>query len=230
MRASLLLFAPALALRCRTLPRTRRPSPARRAPRMMFLEEAPYKDDALIWAKETSRTQRAPMHCVVALYDDQKTCVYVGAFGDSALAVAALCRKHGRGAVNGLRYEQFQVPLSEADASDLKMRAFLEEAWLEEATQANGFAPVGNADGDWAAFDETSNPFLAGFLGAEGEGIAALLTPEELAEEKLQQRRENMKKNLDDAVLAGDEALATKLLRRLQKLDDGEDDDEEDDA
>lgn len=34
-----------------------------------------------------------------------------------------------------------------------------------------------------------------------------------------------MKRQLDDAVRSGDEALATKLLRRIQKFDDtGEDD------
>ena len=58
--------------------------------------------------------------------------------------------------------------------------------------------------------------------------VRARSTPEELAAEKLQQRRENMKRQLDDAVRSGDEKLATKLLRRIQRFDDGEEDEDED--
>jgi phage shock protein A len=64
--------------------------------------------------------------------------------------------------------------------------------------------------------------------GEQQEGYD-LLTPEELAAEKLQQRRENMKRQLDDAVRSGDEKLATKLLRRIQRFDDGEEDEEDED-
>ena len=39
-----------------------------------------------------------------------------------------------------------------------------------------------------------------------------------------------MKRQLDDAVLAGDEALATKLIRRIAKFEDGDDDDDDDDG
>ena len=35
--------------------------------------------------------------------------------------------------------------------------------------------------------------------------------------------------DLLDAVLAGDEALATKLIRRIAKFEDGDDDDDDDD-
>ena len=43
----------------------------------------------------------------MALFDSSRQCVYVGAFGDLALAVASLCVKHGRDAVSGLRQEEF---------------------------------------------------------------------------------------------------------------------------
>ena len=200
-------------------------------PRMLFLMEAPFKADALQWAKETSRTQRAPKCAVVALYDDQRACVYVGAFDDLALAVASLCIKHGRDVVNGLRQEEFPAEVF-ADDEGRRMMDGLVGAWVGEATEDNnGVAPYGNAEAGWADFDKTANPFLAGYLGAEGEGIAALLTEEELAEEKLQNRKENMKKQLDEAVLSGDETLARKLIRRIGKMDDGlevPDDDDDD--
>ena len=38
-----------------------------------------------------------------------------------------------------------------------------------------------------------------------------------------------MKRQLDDAVRSGDEKLATKLLRRIQRFDDGEEDEEDED-
>ena len=37
-----------------------------------------------------------------------------------------------------------------------------------------------------------------------------------------------MKRQLDDGVRSGDEILATKLLRRIQRFDDGEEDEDED--
>ena len=96
------------ALRRPPLAASRRVSAAPRARvGMMFLMEAPFKADALQWAKETSRTQREPKCAVVALFDSSRQCVYVGAFGDLALAVASLCVKHGRDAVSGLRQEEF---------------------------------------------------------------------------------------------------------------------------
>ena len=203
----------------------------RRTIRRLFLEEATFKEDALIWAKETSRTQTRPMTVAAALYDDKSQCVYVGGFDDAALAVAALCRKHGRNVCKGLRYEDFTAARAGGDEDDFTMmRNSIINMWLDQATEENGgLTPIGNREEGWSDFDATSNPFLAGVLGSgeQQEGYD-LLTPEELAAEKLQQRRENMKRQLDDAVRSGDEKLATKLLRRIQRFDDGEEEDEDD--
>ena len=203
----------------------------RRTIRRLFLEEATFKEDALIWAKETSRTQTRPMTVAAALYDDKSQCVYVGGFDDAALAVAALCRKHGRNVCKGLRYEDFTAARAGGDEDDFRMmQGSIIKMWLDQATEENGgLTPIGNREEGWSDFDATSNPFLAGVLGSgeQQEGYD-LLTPEELAAEKLQQRRENMKRQLDDAVRSGDEKLATKLLRRIQRFDDGEEDEDED--
>ena len=52
-----------------------------------------FKEDALIWAKETSRTQTRPMTWQpIARLLDKSQCAFVGGFDDAALAVAALCR------------------------------------------------------------------------------------------------------------------------------------------
>ena len=210
-----------------------RAPPRRRATiRMLFLEEAKLEEDALIWAKDASRTRSTPMVVAVALYDDENQCVYVGGFDDAALAVAALCRKHGRRTCKGMRYEDFTAAREGGEEEEFQMmRQSIVTMWLDQATEENGGSvPVGNTEEDWASYDPTSNPFLAGVLGSgEAQEGYDLLTEEELAAEKLQQRRENMKRNLDDAVRTGDEALATKLLRRIQKLDDNPDAAEEDD-
>ena len=133
------------------------------------------------------------MLCVVALYDEDERCVYVGAFDDAALAVAALCRKHGRHVVGALRYEDFSGAAKANDAAEEleMMQGFLVKGWLDQATEENGgAAPVGNADEAWAEFDSTANPFLAGILGPDGSTAPGydLLTDEELAAEKLQRR------------------------------------------
>ena len=212
-------------------PLARRPGGASRkaAPTMLFLTEAKLLPDALQWAKETSRTQRGPKRCVVALYDDAGQCAFVGAFADTAVAVASLCKKHGRASVSALRAEEFFLEAGEAEGAMLMDG--LVQSWIVEATEDNGGAPpVGNGDAEWPDFDETQNPFLAGYIGPDGEGLASLLTEEEKAEEKLQSRRDNMKQNLDDAVARGDEDMATKLLRRITRLDDGDDDGDDDDG
>ena len=171
------------------------------------------------------------MTVAAALYDDKSQCVYVGGFDDAALAVAALCRKHGRNVCKGLRYEDFTAARAGGDEDDFRvMQGSIIKMWLDQATEENGgLTPIGNREEGWSDFDATSNPFLAGVLGSgeQQEGYD-LLTPEELAAEKLQQRRENMKRQLDDAVRSGDEKLATKLLRRIQRFDDGEEDEDED--
>ncbi len=228
MQRLALVWAAAAAFTCKQHnSRTAR----RRTIRRLFLEEATFKEDALIWAKETSRTQTRPMTVAAALYDDKSQCVFVGGFDDAALAVAALCRKHGRNVCKGLRYEDFTAARAGGDEDDFRMmQGSIIKMWLDQATEENGgLTPIGNREEGWSDFDATSNPFLAGVLGSgeQQEGYD-LLTPEELAAEKLQQRRENMKRQLDDAVRSGDEKLATKLLRRIQRFDDGEEDEDED--
>ena len=112
MQRLALVWAAAAAFTCKQHnSRTAR----RRTIRRLFLEEATFKEDALIWAKETSRTQTRPMTVAAALYDDKSQCVFVGGFDDAALAVAALCRKHGRNVCKGLRYEDFTAARAGGD-------------------------------------------------------------------------------------------------------------------
>ena len=140
----------------------------RRTIRRLFLEEATFKEDALIWAKETSRTQTRPMTVAAALYDDKSQCVFVGGFDDAALAVAALCRKHGRNVCKGLRYEDFTAARAGGDEDDFRMmQGSIIKMWLDQATEENGgLTPIGNREEGWSDFDATSNPFLAGVLGS----------------------------------------------------------------
>ena len=78
--------------------------PPRAAPTMLFLDECVWKENALAWAKETSRT-KFERPAVVALFDRAETCVYVGAVDDAAFAVAALAAKHGTETIAKLKRE-----------------------------------------------------------------------------------------------------------------------------
>ena len=214
-----------------TLPRSRRlgggGGAARRfrpaAPSMLFLEECVWKDNALQWAKETSRT-KLELPAVVALYDVDSTCVYVGAVEDAPFAVASLAVKHGVANVTALRREEFPKEVY-AEAEGRRMMDLLVAAWLGEATEANpgGLVPVGNREDGWATYDKDANPFLAGVIGtmpgASGEAVAPK-SPEEEALDKMQRRRESMKQRLDEAMAKGDEKLAMNLLSRLNDLND----------
>ena len=88
--------------------------------------------------------------------------------------------------------------------------------------------PSRKSRGGWSDFDAT-RPIRSwpGFWARASSRRATTSRPKSWPAEKLQQRRENMKRQLDDAV-SGDEKLATKLLRRIQRFDDGEEDEDED--
>ena len=189
---------------------------------MLFLEECVWKDNALQWAKETSRT-KLELPAVVALYDVDSTCVYVGAVEDAPFAVASLAVKHGVENVTALRREEFPKEVY-AEAEGRRMMDMLVDAWLREATEGNrGEVPIGNREEGWATYDKEANPFLAGVIGnmpgAAGEAIAPK-SPEEEALDKMQRRRESMKQRLDEAMKNGDEKLAMNLLSRLNDLND----------
>ncbi|KAJ1452919.1 hypothetical protein M885DRAFT_525592 [Pelagophyceae sp. CCMP2097] len=193
---------------------------------MLFLGECPLKDNALLWAQESSRMKRE-LAAVVALYDAEEVPIYVGAFDDAIFAVAALVRKHGYVQVSAMRYEEFPADALE-DPMAARMMQSLAAAWLAEATADFG-APRGNADADWVTFDKDSNPFIAGVIGVDATvgAMAAFRNPEDEAAERLQKRRENMKRRMDEAIVSGDERLAMALMRRLSDLDDGIEDEEE---
>lgn len=202
----------------RAAPARRRPP--RSAPTMLFLDECVWKENALAWAKETSRT-KFERPAVVALFDRAETCVYVGAVDDAAFAVAALAAKHGTETIAKLKREDFPKDVYE-DPMGRKMMDSLVKSWTAEATLQNrGDVPCGNLDAEWGKYDKNSNPFLAGVFGATESGDAgAPLTEEEVELDKMQRRRENMKRRLDEAIEARDESTATKLLTRLSNLTD----------
>eukprot|EP00633_Aureoumbra_lagunensis_P002438 CAMPEP_0197286452 /NCGR_PEP_ID=MMETSP0890-20130614/1862_1 /TAXON_ID=44058 ORGANISM="Aureoumbra lagunensis, Strain CCMP1510" /NCGR_SAMPLE_ID=MMETSP0890 /ASSEMBLY_ACC=CAM_ASM_000533 /LENGTH=178 /DNA_ID=CAMNT_0042754779 /DNA_START=222 /DNA_END=758 /DNA_ORIENTATION=+ len=177
------------------------------------------------------------MAAVVAIYDETERCAYVGCFDDAPFAVAALANKHGKEVIAKLRHEEFPAEALENPQGPKMMRALV-SSWLAEATDLNnGIVPFGNEIKDWDLYDTSINPFAAGFIGSESfnsyqaNDLSAFFdTPEEQARARLQRRRENLKRKLDEAIQRGDEANAEKFFKRLTALDDGgslDDDDEE---
>ena len=151
--------------------------PSRNFKLRVFLDECQLRSDAWEWAKETSKTNRA-RPAVVAIYNEDLACVHVGMHMDSALAVGALVRKHGRSTVAALREEPFPPEVTQ-EPFGLKMMEGLVASWLEDVTSGQPEAPVGNTDESWAAFDAKVSPFL---IGAFGDGIDEEERPKDASE------------------------------------------------
>ena len=128
----------------------------------IFLTEVQLREDAWQWSKETSKTNR-PRPSVLALFNEDLRCVYVGKAYDSALLVGHMVRKHGKATVACLREEPFP-PEVESEPIGVKMMESLVASWLEEIAEARGEVPIGNSDASWADYDASVSPFLIGRL------------------------------------------------------------------
>lgn len=193
---------------------------------MLFLTECPLKSPAFKWAQEMSR-MRASMTAVVALFDAQEVCVYVGAFENAPFAVAALAQKHGQDVITSVRYEEFPADALE-NPEGLRLMRGLAARWLDEAEATLGVPLVGNSHPDWDDFDTSLNPFAAGYIGNYEEDSSSVESVEDQQEARRQLKRESLKQRLDEAITMGNEAAAAALLSRISKLDDGAEDDEDD--
>jgi hypothetical protein len=130
-----------------------------RAP--VFLTEVQLREDAWQWCKETSKTNR-PRPSVLALYNEDLTCVYVGKSFDSALLVGHMVKKHGKAMVACLREEPFP-PEVHSEPIAVKMMDGLVANWLAEIGGGSlGSVPAGNAEAGWADHDASVSPFLIG--------------------------------------------------------------------
>lgn len=131
----------------------------------IFLTEVQLREDAWQWSKETSKTNR-PRPSVLALFNDDLQCVYVGNAYDSALLVGHMVKKHGKATVACLREEPFP-PEVESEPIGVKMMESLVASWLDEIAESRGDVPIGNSDKSWAEFDASVSPFLIGRLTAQ---------------------------------------------------------------
>jgi len=188
---------------------------------MVFLSEVQIRNDAFQWAKETSRTN-VKRPAVVALYDNSETnCVYVGMFEDSAFAVAALAKKHGKEVVASIKVEPFPPEVFEQDFG-IKMMEGLVKMWLTELKDYEGQSPVGNSEAGWDEYDKEISPFLIGTLSDrekwESIEIDARPDEEKTDEEILDERKEKLFKALNEAMKNGEEEKANGLMKKLNAL------------
>jgi len=188
--------------------------------RHIFLTECQLRGDAWEWAKETSRTNR-PKPCVLALYDQEETCVYVGMHFDSALAVGHMVKKHGKAKVSALREEPFPPEVS-SEPFGVEIMQGLVKSWLVDISGATGPLPVGNVEEKWADFDPNESPFIVGAIGDGSIDVDDVGTPKDVSEmsdgELLDMRREKLFISLNEAMKNGDEETAAGLMKRLNKL------------
>lgn len=191
-------------------------------PCMLFMDEVKLRDDALQWAKEKSRLDRLPG--VIALYDTDMRCSFVGVVDDASFATAALVKKHGVNVCCKLRVEEFPKETPDDDMGVTMMNS-LAKSWLSQATDHNGGAvPVGNVEEGWCNYDRNKDPYLAGVFGANGmmleDSDNIVVQDIDSPDEKTQQRKERMKVQLDEAMARSDERAALEFMRRLNALSD----------
>ena len=215
--SSLASYAPGHVAHRRVAPM----APARRrkmAPTMIFLDEAKVREDAWQWAKETAKTN-TPKPAVVALYDEDMKCTYVGKFVDSASAVGHLVKKHGKTVVAALRTEPFPPEVFEDDMG-MRMMQGLVEGWLRDSTEDNGGStPVGNTEDQWDSFDPTVSPFIVGALGYSELDAPEVIDEADMSDEQLlEARKEKMFKAMNEAMDKGEEKKALALMKKLNDL------------
>jgi hypothetical protein len=171
------------------------------------------------WAKETSKTNQ-PKPCVVALYDTNQECTFVGKHFDAALMVGWMVKLHGKDKVSSLREEPFPPDVSK-DPLGAKIMDSLVDQWLADVKFQNGKTPEGNEREGWTDFDPNVSPFVIGSIGDNvlESDAKEERDPSEMSEaELLDMRREGLFQSLNEAMSRGDEDTANALLKRLNQL------------